>query len=350
MRVDNDTIKFYSEVTHRDPRRHAAWRPIPGATTTRCLACRAPRPTRTSRPPIASSLVSITPTSTPATKSPKRCSKRSARPIRSSPTPKSARSTTVGAPTGRRFDHAQAAGANFRTRPGGGSTRYTYTTAPNGAGNHRVQLRVRRSGWIVRAVVRSRVGRPPARAHHPAPRHGRRAARRDLARGSLQRRAADLHAERHTQTGESPTVEVKIPAGATDGLRVRVAGKGEQGSSGGSAGDLFLIVSVKAHALFEREGDDLRVKVATPLYTAILGGEVTVPTPKAHQSRPQSATRDGQWAAHAADRARHAARERLGSRRPFRRDHGAVAEEPFAARKRRLRRVGPPALTGASAA
>jgi curved DNA-binding protein len=83
-----------------------------------------------------------------------------------------------------------------------------------------------------------------------------------------------------TQTGETKSVEVKIPAGATDGLRVRVAGKGQPGVSGGQPGDLYLVVSIKAHAAFEREGDDLRVKVPTPLYTAILGGEVMVPTPK----------------------------------------------------------------------
>ena len=85
---------------------------------------------------------------------------------------------------------------------------------------------------------------------------------------------------RDTQTGEARKVEVKIPAGAADGLRVRVAGKGEPGYSGGTPGDLYLIVTIKPHPLFERDGDDLRTKVPTPLYTAILGGEVLVPTPR----------------------------------------------------------------------
>jgi DnaJ-class molecular chaperone len=85
---------------------------------------------------------------------------------------------------------------------------------------------------------------------------------------------------RDTQSGDTRTVEIKIPAGATDGLRVRVAGKGEAGLAGAPAGDLYLIVSIQPNPLFERDGDDLRVKVVTPLYTALLGGEVMVPTPK----------------------------------------------------------------------
>lgn len=88
---------------------------------------------------------------------------------------------------------------------------------------------------------------------------------------------------RDAETGETRTVEIKIPAGATDGLRVRVAGKGEPGVGGAASGDLYLIVSIKPHPLFERDGDDLRAKVATPLYTAVLGGEVMVPTPKGSQ-------------------------------------------------------------------
>lgn len=80
---------------------------------------------------------------------------------------------------------------------------------------------------------------------------------------------------------ETPSgrLEVKIPPGVNTGSRVRIAGKGEPGP-GGVAGDLYLKVTVKPHDIFERRGDDLYVEVPVPLTTAVLGGEVLVPTPK----------------------------------------------------------------------
>jgi curved DNA-binding protein len=69
-------------------------------------------------------------------------------------------------------------------------------------------------------------------------------------------------------------LEVKVPPGVRAGSRVRLAGKGVQG------GDLYLVISVKPHRLFERRGDNLYVKVAVPLVVAMLGGEVEVPTLK----------------------------------------------------------------------
>jgi len=74
-------------------------------------------------------------------------------------------------------------------------------------------------------------------------------------------------------------IEVKIPAGVKTGSKVRVAGKGQPGY-GGPAGDLYLNITVLPHATIERQGDDLFVNVPVPLTTAVLGGEVQVPTLK----------------------------------------------------------------------
>jgi len=74
-------------------------------------------------------------------------------------------------------------------------------------------------------------------------------------------------------------IEVKIPAGVKTGSRVRIAGKGGEGY-GGARGNLYLLVSVKPHSTFERQGDNLLVVVDVPLTTAALGGEVSVPTLK----------------------------------------------------------------------
>ncbi len=78
--------------------------------------------------------------------------------------------------------------------------------------------------------------------------------------------------------GDMRTVDVRIPAGVKDGARVRSAGQGESGAQGGASGDLFLRVRVLPHAAFERRGQDLHTKVAVPVTTAALGGDVVVPT------------------------------------------------------------------------
>jgi curved DNA-binding protein len=73
-------------------------------------------------------------------------------------------------------------------------------------------------------------------------------------------------------------LEVKIPPGVMTGSKVRMAGEGSPGIAGGTSGDLYLEVNVLPHSVFEREGDDLRCEVPVSLYTAVLGGEVKVPT------------------------------------------------------------------------
>jgi DnaJ-class molecular chaperone len=78
--------------------------------------------------------------------------------------------------------------------------------------------------------------------------------------------------------GHARTVDVRIPAGVGDGSRVRISGEGEHGSGGATSGDLYLRVRLAPHPVFERKGRDLYVKAPVPVTTAVLGGEVEVPT------------------------------------------------------------------------
>jgi DnaJ-class molecular chaperone len=78
--------------------------------------------------------------------------------------------------------------------------------------------------------------------------------------------------------GHVRTVDVRIPAGVTDGSRVRVSGEGEQGVGGGEAGNLYLRVRLAPHPVFERKGHDLHVRTPVPVTVAVLGGEAQVQT------------------------------------------------------------------------
>ena len=74
------------------------------------------------------------------------------------------------------------------------------------------------------------------------------------------------------------TLQVKIPAGIDDGMRIRSAGNGEPGVNGGPPGDLYVEIHVKEHAVFQRDGDDLHCHVPVMMTSAALGGTVKVPT------------------------------------------------------------------------
>ncbi len=73
-------------------------------------------------------------------------------------------------------------------------------------------------------------------------------------------------------------VTVKIPAGVDSGARIRLAGKGSAGRSGGPAGDLYLVIEVSPHAYFKRDGDDIRLELPVTVAEAALGAKVDVPT------------------------------------------------------------------------
>lgn len=73
-------------------------------------------------------------------------------------------------------------------------------------------------------------------------------------------------------------IKVSVPAGISDGSKLKVAGRGEAGILGGPAGDLYLVVSVREHPEFDRVGDDLRASLDISMTLAALGGEVETPT------------------------------------------------------------------------
>ena len=73
-------------------------------------------------------------------------------------------------------------------------------------------------------------------------------------------------------------IELSIPAGVDTGSRMRLTGKGEGGARGGPPGDLFVVLHVRPHDLFAREGLDTHCEIPIPFHIAALGGEVQVPT------------------------------------------------------------------------
>jgi DnaJ-class molecular chaperone len=78
------------------------------------------------------------------------------------------------------------------------------------------------------------------------------------------------------EDGQARTIEVKIPPGVTEGMRVRAAGEG--GGASGARGDLYLRVHIRPHAQFERDGANVKTTFTVPFTTAVLGGETMVPT------------------------------------------------------------------------
>ncbi|MBP6019922.1 MAG: molecular chaperone DnaJ [Burkholderiaceae bacterium] len=77
---------------------------------------------------------------------------------------------------------------------------------------------------------------------------------------------------------KNKTLQVKIPAGIDDGMRIRSTGNGEPGVNGGPSGDLYVEIHLKPHGIFQREGEDLHCELTIPFTTAALGGELEVPT------------------------------------------------------------------------
>jgi molecular chaperone DnaJ len=77
---------------------------------------------------------------------------------------------------------------------------------------------------------------------------------------------------------EHKTLSVKVPPGVDNGDRIRLTGEGEAGAQGGPAGDLYVVVNVREHPIFQRDGKHLYCEVPISFVDAALGGELEVPT------------------------------------------------------------------------
>ncbi|GAB3370994.1 molecular chaperone DnaJ [Azotobacter armeniacus] len=86
----------------------------------------------------------------------------------------------------------------------------------------------------------------------------------------------DCHGQGRVE--EHKTLSVKVPAGVDSGDRIRLAGEGEAGTLGGPPGDLYVVVSVREHPIFQRDGKHLYCEVPISFADAALGGELEVPT------------------------------------------------------------------------
>ncbi len=80
------------------------------------------------------------------------------------------------------------------------------------------------------------------------------------------------------RTTRERALSVAIPPGVEDGTRIRLSGEGEAGLRGGPSGDLYIFISIAAHAFFQRDGADLHCRAPISMTTAALGGEFEVPT------------------------------------------------------------------------
>ncbi|HVE65740.1 MAG TPA: molecular chaperone DnaJ [Thermoanaerobaculia bacterium] len=92
----------------------------------------------------------------------------------------------------------------------------------------------------------------------------------------IEKPCAECHGESRKRGQRK--LELRIPAGVETGSRLRLSGEGDAGQGGGPPGDLYVVLTVLAHEAFEREGDDLVVRMDLPFPTLALGGEVAVPT------------------------------------------------------------------------
>ena len=118
------------------------------------------------------------------------------------------------------------------------------------------------------------------------------------------------------RTKKHKTLSVKIPAGVDQDDRIRLSGEGEAGMNGGPPGDLYVVVNLKPHPVFQREGADLHCEMPISFAVAALGGEIEIPTLDGHAKIKVPAGNADRAGLPAAQQG-HPARARLGHRRPL---------------------------------
>ena len=89
------------------------------------------------------------------------------------------------------------------------------------------------------------------------------------------------------RTEATETLAVNVPAGVDTGTRIRLSGKGEAGLRGAPSGDLYIFIGVDAHPIFDREANQIFIKVPVPMVTAAMGGSIDVPTLAGKMARLQ---------------------------------------------------------------
>ncbi len=92
----------------------------------------------------------------------------------------------------------------------------------------------------------------------------------------IKEKCGDCHGSGKVKKQRS--IHIKIPAGVDDGAQLRVSGEGESGTRGGPSGDLYVVIRVKSHDFFEREGDDIYCEVPLTFAQAALGDDIEIPT------------------------------------------------------------------------
>ena len=97
--------------------------------------------------------------------------------------------------------------------------------------------------------------------------------------------------QRNRTHSKTKTLQVSIPAGIDQGRRIRLAGEGEAGVKGGPPGDLYVLIGIKPHKFFEREGSDLYARVPLPMTKASMGGSVEVPTIEGSRASVKNSSR-----------------------------------------------------------